>query len=46
VASDGHLAQIDAAKGLEMTEHAITLEVMPAGCGDGLLVQCPVGRQT
>ena len=29
-----------------MSEHAITLEVLPAGYGDCLLVQCPVGRRT
>ena len=29
-----------------MTEHAITLEVLPAGYGDCLLIQCPVGQRT
>ena len=29
-----------------MSEHAITLEVLPAGYGDCLLVQCPVGKRT
>jgi beta-lactamase superfamily II metal-dependent hydrolase len=29
-----------------MTEHAITLDVLPAGYGDCLLIQCPVGQRT
>jgi hypothetical protein len=28
-----------------MREHAITLELLPAGYGDCLLAQCPVGKR-
>jgi hypothetical protein len=42
----GYRAESDTAKVSAMSEHAITLEVLPAGYGNCLLVRCPVGKRT